>query len=1211
MSLYRKEGNAVPTVNGDLPPDGPACEAGRLAPRKDLVPALAAAVSATPPRGGRARYSGFMNQEHLVPLCLLFAVSVGRPDVAGSPYFLLLLEVPERAVIPPAVPVNMTEAARALGVSDTAVGRPACFLERPGGRLTRLLSQFEPDRDGHPEQSSRGILCFRLPAGTGGHVRVRVYLTEQHPALPPPPPTPGYVVEQRKGTIVVRNTEYRVTHDVRRQGGFPTPLEFVSTGKVLRSFNWNDRVFKAGLGGFFLRQSPRVKVDLIATGPVRTLVRVHDLFARGGELPESRPRATYEFTYYAGLPFIRVSGRFSQQREFHWPELKCTEIHVPGTDFTRYATDATGGAVPLKADKQVHTGTWAALIDGGNVLGLIGQSVRVYDGHGGYGTYLHGPWVQWQGTRRRFLEYLYLSARSGALAELRIHARTINRRVTCQVTTPPFLQALSRLQRRVAQLQDRSSQQQYAWAAALVERAGHDGGRLAQALTTAKELTRAAAREKPDPLVVARGAMADQGTLVTVANDEVGVGFLREDNHRLLVVSLFDFATGREYLAWPPAPLFSIAVSRRADSVATVLGSGPWAQVTIDQHDGPRRGRAECVLHWQGPAGKESAGLSVTVAVRLHGPRVAWHISVANPRTQWGVRRVDFPCLRLRALDQGVDYVFVPLGSGTLTPHPLQEWRGYSGGYRSGPGFVGRYPSAWCSMQFAGYYDDQGGVYMALHDPTAATKDLRFQPEGGAIRGEISWPAPNMGLPGTGFEQPGRCVTRVFHGDWFDAAQLYKQWLRSQAPWWPRGAQSTRADTPGWMHSVCLWAHEMGDADKVVDHCLKLQAYVGVPLAVHWYSWHRIPFDTNYPHYFPARKGFAEGVRVLQAHGIRVMPYLNGRLWDKDTPDFKSLARPAAAKDERGRCYVEHYGSGRDLIPMCPTTRRWQQTVRELVLRLVGREYRVDGVYLDQISAAGPCLCFDRSHGHPVGGGHWWTTAGYQPLLESIQDRLPSGTMITSECTAEPYCRWLDGYLSWHFQCPGQIPLFASVYGGRVQIFGRAYKGNDRAAFRMKTAQSLVFGEQLGWMSAAQVLQDLQVNGPFIRRLARLRRALLPYLADGEMARPPRVEGDIPTVTADWAWHHYWPVTGSALQRGAWKSADGRLALIFVNVAGQPLSARVHLDGASYGFAGTTAFHVTPRTESGRQTTFEKPRAFTLRLRLPPYDAVAYELEAR
>ena len=43
-------------------------------------------------------------------------------------------------------------------------------------------------------------------------------------------------------------------------------------------------------------------------------------------------------------------------------------------------------------------------------------------------------------------------------------------------------------------------------------------------------------------------------------------------------------------------------------------------------------------------------------------------------------------------------------------------------------------------------------------------------------------------------------------------------------------------------------------------------------------------------------------------------------------------------------------------------------------------ECGVKGVYIDQIAAAAPTLCFDKSHGHPLGGGHWWTE-GYWKLL--------------------------------------------------------------------------------------------------------------------------------------------------------------------------------------------------------------------------------------
>jgi hypothetical protein len=42
----------------------------------------------------------------------------------------------------------------------------------------------------------------------------------------------------------------------------------------------------------------------------------------------------------------------------------------------------------------------------------------------------------------------------------------------------------------------------------------------------------------------------------------------------------------------------------------------------------------------------------------------------------------------------------------------------------------------------------------------------------------------------------------------------------------------------------------------------------------------QIPFDNDYPHYFPPKDGFREGVAELKTAGVYPMPYINGRLWD-------------------------------------------------------------------------------------------------------------------------------------------------------------------------------------------------------------------------------------------------------------------------------------------------------------------------------------------
>jgi hypothetical protein len=270
-------------------------------------------------------------------------------------------------------------------------------------------------------------------------------------------------------------------------------------------------------------------------------------------------------------------------------------------------------------------------------------------------------------------------------------------------------------------------------------------------------------------------------------------------------------------------------------------------------------------------------------------------------------------------------------------------------------------------------------------------------------------------------------------------------------------------------------------------------------------------------------------------------------------------------------------------------------------------ECGVKGVYIDQIAAAAPTLCFDKSHGHPLGGGHWWTE-GYWRLLESIRRDMPKLCMLTTECNGEPYIRSFDGYLTWHWQYDGQVPAFAAVYGGSIQMFGRSYGGGPTRdlALRMRAGQQLVFGEQLGWLAPGVVRE--KENGAFFGQMVRLRRQLTPYFAAGEMARPPKLAGKMPTVRADWQWGGVDWVTTDAVLTGAWhRPQDHRLALVFVNVADQPVTARLEYDARPYGLPGpeVTLLEITPDGPGERPTT---PPVLARDVTFPPRSARAWEL---
>jgi hypothetical protein len=160
----------------------------------------------------------------------------------------------------------------------------------------------------------------------------------------------------------------------------------------------------------------------------------------------------------------------------------------------------------------------------------------------------------------------------------------------------------------------------------------------------------------------------------------------------------------------------------------------------------------------------------------------------------------------------------------------------------------------------------------------------------------------------------------------------------------------------------------------------------------------------------------------------------------------------------------------------------------------------------------------------------------------------------------------------------------------------------------MRAGQQLVFGEQLGWLNPDRVL-DKQ-NGAFFRDAVLLRRKLARYFHAGEMARPPRLVGTVPTVRADWQWGGVDWVTTSAVLTGAWhQPASKRLVLVFVNVSDQPVTAGVDFDFEPYGLAGSrlTTTKLTPdgpdevvsgSSEALRQVTF------------PPRSAWAWEFSS-
>lgn len=470
----------------------------------------------------------------------------------------------------------------------------------------------------------------------------------------------------------------------------------------------------------------------------------------------------------------------------------------------------------------------------------------------------------------------------------------------------------------------------------------------------------------------------------------------------------------------------------------------------------------------------------------------------------------------------------------------------------------GNYPAGFgCSMPWFAVWDKGNrGLYYAAHDKKATMKTLKFNiKEEHSADMEILYPTsqPDGSEP---IITPCDIVLRSFAGDWFDAAQIYKKWMKTESYWYAqiKTNKNGRCDTPEWMKELCVWV--LG-SDKDVE---VFRREIGVPVGFHWYNWHEIPFDNDYPHYIPAREHFTEKVRHLQNLGIYIMPYINGRLWDTHDHGlndslFTAYAFPAASKTRKGDPNIEDYGSKESdgsnvkLAVMCPSTDIWRNKMKEVVLKLLSPVeeggYGVDGVYMDQIAAAPPVSCWDKLHNHKKGGGDWWVPA-YTALLTNIRREMPKGKILTTESDADGYTGVMDGFLTWQHQDNKQVPAFAAVYGGMIQLFGRNYTTTQETPrdTRFKLMQSFVFGEQLGWISAS-IVNDKD-RFPILRDLAQLRYKFRTYFSKGEMVHAPTLYGENPTCKFNWYFHYLRDIETPSVMCSAWRMLDGRSAIIIL-----------------------------------------------------------------
>lgn len=611
------------------------------------------------------------------------------------------------------------------------------------------------------------------------------------------------------------------------------------------------------------------------------------------------------------------------------------------------------------------------------------------------------------------------------------------------------------------------------------------------------------------------------------------------------LVEMTDLATGFQHIRKDagPASLWEITFGTGTQRRKVTNTNVPCSRATLETlSDATQRLTLEWNdINWY----KEPAALSVRATADLRpGDGVAiWRISITNSSDTWGLWSIAYP--RVSNFLSGGQYdiarPYFAVG-GILLP----RWN---------EAVHGNYPSGGWSMQVTSLSSKANSVYLAAYDPDGARKDFEIDPATGVA--QIVHYAEGMAVPSSDFLDPYPVALGVYQGDWRDAAIRYRGWALQQK-WAAAGPIAQRENWSKRLADVGYWVvydFPLNDPEevsvaKLPDLLETARKRLGTDIGLHWYRWHQVPFDNQYPEFLPAKPGFAQMAQDLTKRGFLVMPYINGVSVDRSATTFPTYL-PGAAKDQAGGLYHKYYldSSGR-LLSMCGRDLTWRKAVTHLV-RELAINHNVNGVYIDQISAMPPELCFDPTHNHAPGGGAYGAN-GYREILKAVQSFARSSgrdITITSESQNEVFLDLLDANLAWGTATGFEIPFFETIYSGYTVSFGSVTPLNrSEQFFRRTQGNALLDGRQLGWLGPEIFLPKHESKVSYLQQALAFRKTALPYLLYGQLQQVIAPLNAVPSFEAETELMNRKKMARFPGAEGRiWRSQDGRLGLIFAN----------------------------------------------------------------
>jgi hypothetical protein len=579
----------------------------------------------------------------------------------------------------------------------------------------------------------------------------------------------------------------------------------------------------------------------------------------------------------------------------------------------------------------------------------------------------------------------------------------------------------------------------------------------------------------------------------------------------------------------------------------------------------------------------------VTIRCPTHEPLTYWNLELDNRTGDW-IGHVQFPVVEVpfdHPGDGDPGHILSSIADGQLAgPVEASMW---GEGQRNTPEVwrSNNYPGQWTSTQLMAYYNRAGGLYAACDDPIGLPKYIGpLMEDEGVTMGLGHFP----GTRGPGkYRLPYNVVLGAFQGDWYVAAEIYRNWTSQQT--FCNKKMSQRSDVPKWISespvAIAFPMRGHGDWDAPAaenpeytpaTHALpfldKLAAELEcslIPIVFNWENggpWVQ-------PDAFPPVGGEAamrEFMAAAKERGWHPMIYGDGLCWVTSQtntgydglPYFRAHGGEQAVSRTWDGKLAEDIWAWRRNYVTCVGAEKGRQTLLGMTRGMA--EFRPDVIQqFDQ--GPGPRACYSNGHGHPPVPGPWMIAEFNSLLKADREEALSINAGLAMSCEGAPPETCLQEFQIWDARS-SLCPLYSFLFHEFANAFQGFYTNRvSDEALRASVARAVVTGYMVNltlrdkglisydWdQTWSRAIPDQNAVLDWTKRLNRFRAGVArDYLIYGRMLRPWTVTN---VTERDLGWGKE-PLAPSA----TWQAPDGRIGVVLANYSDLGESPRVELQG--------------------------------------------------